>query len=117
MQISSAFSFPHNEKSFQYNEKKSQSVPIEQKIKKLEELKRKIEQDLTKRSVNPDPKAAQGDNNANSAVNRRILKQIETQIDVLENRRTSANQSTKSPDITNDTRSVNATSRHIDIFA
>lgn len=110
MQISGVFPLHQNEKS-------SQSIPIEQKIKKLEGLKKKIEQDLAKRSVNPDPKAAQGDNNANSAVNKRILKQIETQIDVLENRKTSVGQDTMSPDITKGAKSVDCTGRHIDIFA
>ncbi|HEX2955649.1 MAG TPA: hypothetical protein VHO70_02385 [Chitinispirillaceae bacterium] len=65
----------------------SQSVSIEQKIEKLENIKRKIQEDLTKRSTNPDPKAAQGDNAANSSVNRKILQQLEQQIQTLEQRR------------------------------
>lgn len=82
MQINSV----NNNSAYNPGTRNHQSTSIEQKIKKLEDRKRKIEEDLATPSNNPDPKAAQGDNAANSAVNRRILQQIEQQIQTLEQR-------------------------------
>lgn len=72
------------------NKTNPQSYSLEQKIERLEEQKRKIQQDLNKKSNNPDPKAAIGDNLANSAVNRKILEKIESQINILESRKNSS---------------------------
>lgn len=62
---------------------------IDDQIDKLKAKKRKIEQDLKKSSTNPDPLAARGENNANRQVNKRILDQIEKQLQVLESRKRS----------------------------
>jgi DNA repair exonuclease SbcCD ATPase subunit len=83
MQIDSLKTSP----AYQAGGSDSQSVSIDQKIEKLEKLKQKIEQDLQKRSTNPDPEAARGDDAANSAVNQRILQQLEKQIQTLEQQR------------------------------
>jgi restriction endonuclease S subunit len=113
MQISGSYSPVGNDKS------SPQSASIEQKIKQFEEQKRKIEQDLAKRSTNPDPKAAQGDNNANSAVNKKILEKIEAQISVLENRKEIVNQNNSSSETNNNdvTKLPQYPSKYIDIFA
>lgn len=68
----------------------SQSFSIEEQIRKLEDQKRKIQQDLAKKSNNPDPKAAIGDNIANSSVNQKILEKIEAKIKNLEARKSSS---------------------------
>lgn len=113
MQISGSYSPVNNDKS------SPQSASIEQKIKLLEEQKRKIEQDLAKKSTNPDPKAAQGDNNANSAVNRKILEKIETQISTLENRKDIVKQSDSPSETSNNdiTKLLQYPSKYVDIFA
>jgi hypothetical protein len=98
-----------------------QSVSIEQRIEKLTNRKRKIEEDLAKRSTNPDPKAAQGDNIANSAVNRKILQQLEQQIQTLAQQRNYLkNESAPGNKLTTNAISRNknnSTGNNIDLFA
>jgi chaperonin cofactor prefoldin len=97
-----------------------QSDSIEQKIEKLEDRKRKIQEDLATRSNNPDPKAAQGDNAANSAVNRKILEQLELQIQTLEQRRDGIQKNMSEHNPVNNSISAKnnkLTGNHVDVFA
>jgi hypothetical protein len=86
--------------SYQPGSSTPKTASIDQRIEKLKERQREIKEDLAKRSTNPDPKAAQGENNANAAVNQRILQQLENQIRMLEQQRD--NSSRKSDSATPD---------------
>lgn len=112
MQISCSNHFNYADKT------DTKCVSIEDQIRKLEELKRKIEQDLQKKSTNPDPLAAIGDNNANSIVNQRILEKIETKLKSLETRKESISNSENDSAIKN--KKINSPlyeGNHIDILA
>lgn len=65
---------------------KQQVTSVDEQIRKLEQRKEKLEEDLHKSSGNPDARAAQGENAANRNFNSAEIQKLEAQLANLRSR-------------------------------
>ncbi len=73
---------------------KGQSSSIDAEIKELQRQKQKLQNDMQKKSTNPDPKAAKAENDANRDANQKLIQDLDRKIKELQVQKSAAPAST-----------------------